>query len=167
MPPADSTEGCAAYGPISTARKKREYRDGTSFIYAYSTRQGQERGFSPPRDVRHLSFATLRKARSLSTRLGPARPLGHPPGRSFREPCDPPSIFLFFFLKVIGTSFGLKELPLSESVPYSGKPMPGAGTPTRLPAREKFRELCGPPFSFFFWKATQWVLGPLLVIVLG
>ena len=41
MPPADSTEGCAAHGPISTARK-----------------------------------GVVRKARSLSTRLGPARPLG-------------------------------------------------------------------------------------------
>ena len=70
MPPADSTEGCAAYDPISTARKKKEFGDVTS---RYSTRQG---GFTPPRDVRFLCAYHTHKARSLSTRLGPARPLG-------------------------------------------------------------------------------------------
>ena len=73
LPPADSTEGCAAQGPISTARKKKEFGDAST---SYSTRQGRERGFSPPRDVRFLSAFHTHKARSLSTRLGPARPLG-------------------------------------------------------------------------------------------
>ena len=53
--------------------------DGSSTLKdAYSTRQGQERGFCPPRDVRCLyaSHAHEPQARSLSTRLGPARPLG-------------------------------------------------------------------------------------------
>ena len=71
LPPADSTEGCAAQGPISTARKKKE--DAST---SYSTRQGRERGFSPPRDVQFISAFHTHKARSLSTRLGPARPLG-------------------------------------------------------------------------------------------
>ena len=39
----------------------------------YSTRQG---GFSPPRGVRFLCAYHAHKARSLSTRLGPACPLG-------------------------------------------------------------------------------------------
>ena len=55
-----------------------------------------------------------------------------------------------FFLKVIGTSFGLKELPLSESVLYSGKPMPGAGTPTRLPPGRNFESFVVHLFLFFF-----------------
>ena len=53
--------------------KKKEFGDAST---SYSTRQGRERGFSPPRDVRFLSAFHTHKARSLSTRLGPARPLG-------------------------------------------------------------------------------------------
>ena len=52
---------------------KKEFGDAST---SYSTRQGRERGFSPPRDVRFLSAFHTHKARSLSTRLGPARPLG-------------------------------------------------------------------------------------------
>ena len=73
MPPADSTEGCAAYGPISTARKKRSL--GMAQL-ATPRGKGRKGGYSPPRDVRFLSASHTHKARSLSTRLGPARPLG-------------------------------------------------------------------------------------------
>ena len=38
--------------------------------------KGRKGGFSPPRDVRFLCASLTHKARSLSTRLGPARPLG-------------------------------------------------------------------------------------------
>ena len=55
----------------------------------YSSRQGQERGFQPSARCAVPRYPYwMRKARSLSTRLGPARPLGHPPGRSNREPSD-------------------------------------------------------------------------------
>ena len=77
MPPADSTEGCAAHGPISTARKKRSMGMAQLASFMPTPRgKGRKGDFSPPRDVRFLG----RKARSLSTRLGPARPLGTPPG---------------------------------------------------------------------------------------
>ena len=59
VPPVDSTEGCAAHGPISTARKKRVGGGSTTFNDAYSTRQGQERGFA----LREMCGASMRLMR--------------------------------------------------------------------------------------------------------
>ena len=58
-----------------TAQSPQPVKKGVwgCFTSRYSTRQG---GFSPPRDVRFLCAYHTHKARSLSTRLGPARPLG-------------------------------------------------------------------------------------------
>ena len=109
MPPADSTAGCAAHGPISTARERsmgmaHEMLTSTlgivrpaSLCLLLTARAGK--GFQPSAGGAAPRFPHwMRKARSLSTRLGPARP---PPGRSFREPCDPPSVFLSFFLEKV------------------------------------------------------------------
>ena len=85
MPPADSTEGCAAHGPISTARKG---------VWGW-----------------RMKCAWVRKARSLSTRLGPAR----------------------------------------HWAPAGGK------FPKALWSTDLFDDV----------KETKWVLGPLLVHVLG
>ena len=59
MPPADSTEGCAAQGPTSTARKKRVGDGSSTLNYAYSTRQGQERGFA----LREMCGSSMRLMR--------------------------------------------------------------------------------------------------------
>ena len=119
MPPADSTEGCAAHGPISTARKKEYGGDSTSLIYVYSSRQGQERAPSPPRVVRFLGASHKRRmgAKGALTEHPPGAgaPTGHPPG-GYSESLVVHFLFLFFFEgnKVgprtsSGTCSGLKE----------------------------------------------------------
>ena len=81
MPPADSTEGCAAHGPISTARKKGVWGwlNYLQLCLLHAARAGK--GVTALREmcgssVRLMKGTWIRKARSLSTRLGPARPLG-------------------------------------------------------------------------------------------
>ena len=59
MPPADATEGCAAYGPISTAVKK-EYGDGsTSCTYATPRGKGRKGGFA----LREMCGSSMRLTR--------------------------------------------------------------------------------------------------------
>ena len=112
MPPADSTEGCAAHSPISTARKKECGDGSTSLIYVHSSRQGKERAPSPPRVVRFLGASHKR---------------------------------------CMGAKGALTEHP------------PGAGAPTGHPPGGYSESLV----VHFFLKDTKWVLGPLLVHVVG
>ena len=130
-----------------------------SLCLLHTARAGK--GFQPSARCAVPRFPCwMRKARSLSTRLGPARPLGHPPGRSFREPCDPPSVFFlfsFFFLEKVIHVLGSRNYhSASRSLIQANRSLGPARPPgTR---RGEISEPCGPPFSLsFFLKATHWV----------
>ena len=76
MPPADSTEGCAAHGPISTASKKRSMGMAQLPSFMPTPRGKGRKGVAALREmcgssVRLMKGTWIRKARPLGTRLGP------------------------------------------------------------------------------------------------
>ena len=104
MPPADSTEGCAAQGPISTAHKKRSLG-----IAHLATPRGKGRkGVSALREMCGSSMPLSRSKGALTEHPpGAGAPTGHPPG---------------------GYSVPYSGKP-TKPVPYSGKPTDSAQRP--------------------------------------